>query len=1021
MYSMINEFIDNLILDDESIDKEKLRKVLYSNLLHKIMVYNESDLNNLKSIIDENKDNLDYLDKLFSFCYIVKNAINAKNKDNFNLPSTEYLNTVYSFIKDIDLDINSYNAKNYNNIICCRIVYHRLIGKREQLNNEISIIDLANMIYDKYFNNYTRNEKILSILKTLDNIDRGVSNLENKVDVLFTSKEFMDMFSCGIDISSLPLIDTIEEFYPALGNGLFVAMKSALVEGEQNDYDGNMINYVIRYLRSSVELKKLGVQKVESISEKIKEIDETVKTNISDNISDLIEYIDNNLNKDIKDKVIEGIKDTSSLYSEIEDKYIRKELNNYLNQCSLMFKELYNQEKYKKVIKTCISNCKDFMFECNSKNFKDIIDYLKDNADFSNDDIVNIANKCSDLFKAGSVEKLIEIKNTLDKFQKDVISYNKCFDSNFSLFENIIKNKPELFLKDNDLKSVLSFIRGDIGVNSDKYSYSNFKIDKDFLSEKFYEDLLKDNAECLLTTSLDKIAYNLFYIDSSCSNIGINFRNFKINENFISMIIKSDFNEPNDYSFTKLGVIYDNDKLKFLFENNPYLFRMSKEDLNNIVIKCINNFNSDYRFIDLFNSELYFYNPNKFDSKNIHVPIYNCFSDKVSDNVFELLTSGVFDSLDIDKCYDDYEKRVKAIDRLKRLINNKLDIDVGYDEFINYYKKTLVAYNKLYAQVPCVSIKNKLKESILSVIDKYQYELSDLYEMIDSKEKLLSVYSKEEKDSKYVMEKLYDVLSKINSDVVIGDVSDFIEHLQNNRVSESLNNTKRILGELSFIRDEVKKTDKKVDCLNCLLNDISLNDNEIVEYEKKDDLNTMSIEDSSLVEDCSIEKYLDGKNVILFAKGLDLSESCSDINIANKVYKFLGDGSYSLLSKKFMDDNVSNTKLVEKYTGYRSKICSRRENRTPVRVYYIPIHTKYFNCYYVINYDYRTREHHDGGCPNESIYNTRINEAKELEKRINALSEEEIKKFIDISNKKYLEIMTPVLEKIQSSEKKAGK
>ena len=64
-----------------------------------------------------------------------------------------------------------------------------------------------------------------------------------------------------------------------------------------------------------------------------------------------------------------------------------------------------------------------------------------------------------------------------------------------------------------------------------------------------------------------------------------------------------------------------------------------------------------------------------------------------------------------------------------------------------------------------------------------------------------------------------------------------------------------------------------------------------------------------------------------------------------KIYKFLGDNEFSITSKSFMEANSLNNDFVKKMIDHRDGVFSRRENRTPVRVYFIPVKNKHFYCY----------------------------------------------------------------------------
>ena len=122
---------------------------------------------------------------------------------------------------------------------------------------------------------------------------------------------------------------------------------------------------------------------------------------------------------------------------------------------------------------------------------------------------------------------------------------------------------------------------------------------------------------------------------------------------------------------------------------------------------------------------------------------------------------------------------------------------------------------------------------------------------------------------------------------------------------------------------------------------------------------------------------------------LKIKETITELIVNEKVNKFLGETDFSISSSSFMKNPSSE--YIEKYIDQRDGIFSRRESRTPVRVYFIPVKNKYFNCYYVINVNYKDHNHYDGGCSNDDVYNRRMQEVKKLEKMLKEIEAKEKK------------------------------
>ena len=196
-----------------------------------------------------------------------------------------------------------------------------------------------------------------------------------------------------------------------------------------------------------------------------------------------------------------------------------------------------------------------------------------------------------------------------------------------------------------------------------------------------------------------------------------------------------------------------------------------------------------------------------------------------------------------------------------------------------------------------------------------------------------------------------------------------------------------------------------------------------IEYKVKPSFTINSLTVKSVVMDKSdeqlIKEALDGKNVIVFSNGIDLEEIPNDRHFIEKINKFLGDGESSISSYEFMNDiTVGNdTDYIERYGSYRARVCARRENRTQVRVYYIPIHTKYFTCYFVTGVNYKDHGHIYAGM-DDAVYASRIDDALTLEKAINNMTLEEALAFIKTHREIYKDEMKPIFDKYNSYQSK---
>ena len=373
---------------------------------------------------------------------------------------------------------------------------------------------------------------------------------------------------------------------------------------------------------------------------------------------------------------------------------------------------------------------------------------------------------------------------------------------------------------------------------------------------------------------------------------------------------------------------------------------------------------------------------------------------------------------------ESYNERKFSKERLEKLLS-VLSYDTPLDsiqlnDVINIIMGT---YNSIYDKVPNITYKNKIIELINNLKDRKEYEISDIKDEMESKKSSMAVYDSEKKDGYFVVEQLNELLKSVSSESVKSDIEKFLIKFKEIHTLKNENKEENLLKVIKEMEEKIAYLDREVEYLDYLLSVVSLkNENINHTYDDRKCFKIKELHDDDkqrcIIEESSFDDILDNHTVVLFADSIDLNDIPNDRNFIEKIYKFLGDNEFSITSKSFMEANSLNNDFVKKMIDHRDGVFSRRENRTPVRVYFIPIKNKHFYCYYVIGVNYKDHAHLDAGCSTDAVYNRRMREAKAFERMLDELSYEELINFIEDSKEKYDVVMKPIVDKIENDDKK---
>lgn len=1032
---MTNElinFLDRIRVNSEIDydDKKELIDFLKGHLFSHVVVFTSQEYAMLESILEDFDYNLFSFRELLDISYNVRNSIGNKGT-NKTIPKANYVYAVHKMFKEFNMDMWTYD-KNYGmaNIALARGAYN-IVFNNELINGEVSFVDLTKDICDKYYKGKDINRSVCKVLKYLHWVRKGIDELEEKYDNIVSSEEFKSMFELTDSINELHFNELITEFYPVLENELFSLIKKAV----ENSNDPKVSNdYVMNYINNVINRRETFSKQKDKVIEEVKKIDDDVEEAIEHTFSDFLSSIENNRNISIKvsKNIIDNIRNAYNIFSLRQEQFIGNEYDNFFNNCySYMNGLIASNDKngIDELINVLVNNCKDFFVEYDAKKFKEIVDYILENTDITAEELKGVGEKCARFFKDADINKLKAINKSLKEF-KSYINNNFKENINDNIFDSILVNNPDLLLNNSKIDEVFGFLKGDISLDDSGYKYPNFRLEKDFLSFNFYKRLKSDNYSALLNGSLGRVIQNLNYLEEAFAG-DIDFSELNFNEDMIYLLLSKELYSEGTNTIYNIRDLFNSNDYKKIMELNPELLLMPSEDLEITVQRCMLNENEDYSFYDLLASELYFYRVEDYKSRSVKELIDGEFKyvnlSIESNREFDpedIATSRFIDNGNTYSILEAYNERKINKDKLEKLLpvlsfDSPLD-SMQLNEIINIIMGT---YNTIYDKVPNITYKNKIIELINNLKDKKEYEISDIKEEIDSKKTSMAAYDNEKKDTYFVVENLNDLLKSIDSDSVRSDIEKFLRKFKENHTIKNENKEGNLSKVIKEMEERIIYLDREVEYLDYLLSVLNFK-NPYIDYvyedKKKFKIKELHVDKSEnyVTEEASFDEILNNHTVVLFADSIDLNEIPNDRNFIEKISKFLGDNEFSITSKSFMEANSLNNDFVKKMIDHRDGVFSRRENRTPVRVYFIPIKNKHFYCYYVIGVNYKDHAHLDAGCSTDAVYNRRMKEAKSFERMLDELSYDELIDFIEESKEKYNVVMKPIVDKIEMNDKK---
>jgi hypothetical protein len=861
-------------------------------------------------------------------------------------------------------------------------------------------------------------------------VDRGLQNIGVHEKPIYLSDEFKSLFEVKrYDVGYLYLFDIVEEFYPVFKNDLFVLIKEAAQNCPNYKLESD---YVKKYLRNIKDERIFSSKKKEQVVSEISKIDVETENKIVKEFENLINSIESNrsISDGAKRNIINNIRAIFRDYRAEESEYLQTNLDDFFMNCMECVNNLaiMGDDGMDGLVSAMTINCKDFFIEYDYKKFKEIVEYVVKETNLSFEALKVVASKCEVFFKDADIEKLKLIKETLDEFKNYVNNtFNSGSEFGVNILDNILINNPEFLLRDSNVKDVIGFLKGKISLNDYGYYGPLFKLEKDFFSYDFYKKIEQGNYELLFNCDLSIAANNLIYIEDLCRQFKIDFNNFRINEDTIYLLLSKNFYNDNFQTIKKVRELFSAEDFKTILELNPELWSITPKDLEIIIKRSLLNQTSEYDFYDLLVGELLLYKEWEYRNYSFDYLVdrpLRCVDVKIDAkrefSPLDIFTSGYMVEEDCDKLWNSYNERKACISMINNILTSLEEKDYNDDDFYLNASTLISLYSKTYVKIADVSIKNRIIDVISKRKENYEFLIDDAKETIQAKYSDIEKYKIRKKDADFVAKELEKLVDQLEDSSVHRDVRTFIEKLKSIISDEKSRSIRSNTIALENSEKEIEILQKGIAQLEYLLSNenMAYDDDVYAELKSKKSFCVRDMIKEEAEANDDIFELLGEKNLVLFADGVDLSDIPNDIDFIGKVHKFLADTEFSLTNKGFMQSKTLDKNFVEKLTFPRKGIWSRRESMTSVRVYFIPIHTQYFTCYYVIHVNYKDHEHLDGGCSTDSVYNRRLREAEEFKKKIEKFTKDELMEFIKETKDKYNSVMEPIVSKIEDYNKR---
>ncbi len=470
---------------------------------------------------------------------------------------------------------------------------------------------------------------------------------------------------------------------------------------------------------------------------------------------------------------------------------IEKEVRDGIKSVERLKDALYLTMKDKQMVDKLLDNClrrvKNFISRCDRDNLQILVDYLKNNYNFTDKELVDISSKCATFFLDSSAIKIENIMNIIENFRKFVDS--RILVDNKGLLK---KSAKDFFINSSSImaknpKTIEETTQFLMGKSIGEITGAGGEIGK--LKGNFTPiELAKIYNESItaLTISVEKIEESCWNISKSYEKVFkeklsydelINGRNFSS----LSSIAKSDYfvGGKIDKIFTMLSMFISKEDMVNLLKNDFSFLSAPVEVVQNSLKDAVINSRNE---IEL--------------KRNVLKKINNHFDMYGQLSMYEILGDGKIkigrpqkvNVRDVD------EKQAELI--LKALNANDDEIKLwkdGWNENIQYKELELeIALEDVLEQLDV--IEDFLNEHI-DDLDKFiAYTLENKQLLIELKDKYRSLVSDEKLNSELESLNQY-VIGRFNQ--IVEQINDRFSNVQNIYDEEIERLRRHLLSEIS--------------------------------------------------------------------------------------------------------------------------------------------------------------------------------------------------------------------------------
>ena len=361
-----------------------------------------------------------------------------------------------------------------------------------KLNKNIDINELSNL-YNKYFNKFNDQDQniinLLDKLLKLENIEINNYNLKQWKD--FFKSEYNDLKNDLDEIRFETMISNCENLYHI---DLKDLKKSITEKFEKiNEYFEEYFLKNYNKLMSSENREGLDYKLIE------------IKKELSKTNNKILFIFIDALRYDIWKKYISSFEEIG-YFNQTCDDITLSSIPTVTSHCKNI---LYSGKKYNQINESPLKEMKDFFYEYNIKQIKNIHE-IDDSNDLFLYEILDLDKACHDF---GDLNYNF-IKAILDKSLKSILEYIK--DKDFSVVigtdHGFTKLNPKN-LKSIDFKNYLNQKNLEI-TNHGRY----FKITSDYFDETIYNNLIRKFEEDNIYHIIKKDELDYFYLDKRQNN-----------------------------------------------------------------------------------------------------------------------------------------------------------------------------------------------------------------------------------------------------------------------------------------------------------------------------------------------------------------------------------------------------------------------------------------------------------------------------------------------------------------------